>query len=79
MEENELIKRIEGSAVETRLHMEVLAEGLEKKIGLVAEGVLTNGERIERLTSEVRDGFAEIRNQFDRRVTPLEILLKPPS
>ena len=47
-------------------HFGVVAEHLDSKIQAVAEGVAANGERIERLQSETRAGFARVDSRFGR-------------
>ena len=42
-------KFIEESAKETRRHFDVVAENLSSKIQTVAEGVMTHGERLDRV------------------------------
>ena len=52
----------------TRLHFDVVAEGLTSQIALVAEGQIALGERMDR-------GFTNVHgelSQLDRRVTRLE-------
>ncbi len=37
----------------TRRHMDVVGEGLEHKMQLVAEGVMSNGEKIDRMQGDI--------------------------
>ena len=60
--------RIDASAAETRRHMGIIAEDLQSKIALVAEGVVT---LFERLDADVREGFEIV----DRRLLRLETRL----
>ena len=63
--DEELKKLIESTAAETRRHFEVVAERLESKIDLVAEGVITANERITRLETKVDDLASDLANEFD--------------
>src|SRR5688572_12529365 len=77
--DEELKNLIESTAVETRRQFEVVAERLETKIEIVAEGVLACNERIERLASDIADEFNDVRSmikfshhELDGRVRTLE-------
>ena len=52
--------RLSQSAQETRRHFEVVAEGLRGEVRLVAEGVLSLGETMDRRFREVEHGHREI-------------------
>ena len=64
----ELCQDIHASAAETRRHFEVLAESLRSEIQLVAEGLSSLDEKVERFRDEVRQGF----NKVDRRLLRLD-------
>ena len=53
-------------AEDIKRHFDVVAEQLDSSIQAVAEGVAVNTDRIERLESETRAGFARVDLQFDR-------------
>jgi hypothetical protein len=53
-------------AEDIKRHFDVVAEQLDSSIQAVAEGVAVNTERIERLESETRAGFARVDLQFAR-------------
>jgi len=53
-------------AEDIKRHFDVVAEHLDSSIQAVAEGVAVNTERIERLQSETRAGFARVDLQFGR-------------
>lgn len=68
-EEMEEIKRYFG----------VVAEGLERKVQQVVEGVTNLDEKLERFRQEVADGFKEVKSmiklsyaELDRRRTMIE-------
>lgn len=61
--------RITESAAETRRHFDVIAEALMDQIRLVAEGVLTVDQKLDRFRVEVADEF----RQVDRRRLRLEM------
>lgn len=64
MDDSELKRLIEGSGEETRRHFDVVAEGLDRKIETVAEGVINLDERITRLDQKVDRKFQEVADQF---------------
>lgn len=64
MSDEELKRLITDSAVQTRQHFDVVAEGLRKEVQLVAEGVISNGERIDRMDSRI--------DRLDERMQRLE-------
>jgi chaperonin cofactor prefoldin len=77
--DDELKRLIEGSASETRRHFDVIAERLEQKVEVVAEGVVTANQRIERFEAAMKEEFADVRSmikfshaELDRRVRTLE-------
>ena len=53
-------------AEDIKRHFDVVADQLDSSIHAVAEGVAANTERIERLESETRAGFARVDSQFAR-------------
>ena len=64
---------------DSRREFGVITEGLRSEIQQVAEGVILNGERIDRLQAETAREFAEMRSMYrlshgdlDRRVRTLE-------
>jgi len=79
-------QRNDAAHTETRRHFGVVAERLETKIELVAEGVVAANERIDRLDAKVdqladhiTNEFSDVRSlitlshtQLDRRVRTLE-------
>ncbi|MGH7355352.1 MAG: hypothetical protein ACRELS_12365 [Candidatus Rokuibacteriota bacterium] len=60
--------RITESAAETRRHFDVIAEALMGQIRLVAEGVRTVDQKLDRFRTEVAAEF----RQVDRRLLRLE-------
>lgn len=79
MDEKELRELILRSGAETRGHFDVVAERLEQKIQLVAEGVGAVGQRVDRLEGEMHREFGEVRSmiglsytELDRRLRTLE-------
>ena len=74
-----LQSEIRQSAQESRREFGVLAESLRSEIQQVAEGVIMNGERIDRFQAESAREFAEVRSMFrfshaelERRLHTLE-------
>src|SRR5438874_12853917 len=76
-------RHVDEVAVETRRHFEVVAGSLEKKIDIIAEGVITVNQRVdrveERLAAEMAAGFNDLRamikfshHELDRRLRTLE-------
>ena len=64
---------------EIKRHFSVVAEGLEHKIQLVAEGITNVDEKLERFRQEVKEEFKETRSmikfsyaELDRRVAVIE-------
>lgn len=49
---------------EARRHFDVVAEGLRRDVHAVAEGVVANTLRIERLESEMKVEFTEVRSMI---------------
>lgn len=60
--------KITETAEETRRHSGVVAEGLRDEIRLVAEGVLTVDQKLERFRGEVAEEFRRV----DTRLLRLE-------
>ena len=50
-----------GEIEEIKRHFNVVAEGLEHKIQLVAEGITNVDKKMERLRQEVKEEFKETR------------------
>jgi phage shock protein A len=72
VDDDELRRLIEGTAAETRRHFDTVAERLETKVQLVAEGVLGNTELIRGL--DRRAGNLETTvNQLDVKVSQLDV------
>ncbi len=61
-------QHVEATAAGTRRHFDVVGEGLLGKIELVAEGLATLDQRMERFRGEVHENFAKV----DRRLLRLE-------
>jgi len=64
---------------EIKRHFSIVAEGLEHKIQLVAEGITNVDEKLERFRQEVKEEFKETRSmirfsyaELDRRVVAIE-------
>ena len=72
----ELKGLIESTATETWRHFDVVAEGLQQKIQLLAEGITANTQRIERLSGEMKEEFAEVRSTIRLSHTELERRLR---
>ena len=77
--DDDLKKLIESTAAETRRHFDVVAERLSSKIDVVADGVITCNQRIDRLDGSMKEEFAEVRSMIkfshhdlDRRLRMLE-------
>ncbi len=62
----ELRQEIQASAVETRRHFDVVAEGLRSEIRLLAEGIGTLDQKVERFREEVREEFHKVDRRFLR-------------
>ena len=64
---------------EIKRHFGVVAEGLECKIQLVAEGIASVDEKLERFRQDVKEEFKEVKSmikfsyaELDRRIRTLE-------
>jgi hypothetical protein len=71
----ELRQDIQASAAETRRHFEVLAESLRSEIQVVAEGLGSLDEKVERFRDEVRQEFGKVERRFlrlDARIAVFE-------
>lgn len=66
-EYEQLARRIEVTAEETRRHFDVVAERLESQMRLIAEGVLTVDQKIERTRQEVGSEFDEVKAMMRSR------------
>jgi hypothetical protein len=66
---------IQASAAETRRHFEVVAESLRSDIQVVAEGLSTLDEKVERFRDEVHQEFGKVDRRFlhlEARIAVLE-------
>jgi len=74
------VKRlIQESAAGTRQHFDVVAEGLQRQIQLVAEGVSSNGERTERLATrldQLEDGMHRMENGMHREFEEVRSMIR---
>ena len=77
--DEDLRKAIDNAAAETRRHFDVVAERLESKIDTVAEGVVSNNERLDRFAVKMHEEFDDVRSmirfshhELDRRMRLLE-------
>ncbi|MBM4137779.1 MAG: hypothetical protein FJ241_13260 [Nitrospira sp.] len=68
-----------GDIEEIKRHFGVVAESLEHKIQLVAEGITNVDEKLERFRQEVKEEFREAKSmikfsfaELDRRITVIE-------
>lgn len=68
-----------GEIEEIKRYFGVVAEGLEHKIQLVAEGIANVDEKLERFRQEVKEGFKEVKAmikfsyaELDRRIRTVE-------
>lgn len=68
-----------GDVEEIKRHFGVVAESLEHKIQLVAEGITNVDEKLERFRQEVKEEFREAKSmikfsfaELDRRITVIE-------
>lgn len=68
-----------GEVEEIKRYFGVVAEGLEHKIQLVAEGIANVDEKLERFRQEVKEGFKEVKAmikfsyaELDRRIRTVE-------
>src|SRR5207244_3947226 len=59
---------IAANTAETRRHFDVVAEQLMAKIQVVAEGVISVDQKVDRLTAEMRTEFQNV----DRRILHLQ-------
>lgn len=64
----ELRQDIQANAAETRRHFDVLAESLRSEIQVVAEGLSSLDEKVERFRDELRQEFSKV----DRRLLHLD-------
>jgi len=70
---------IDGKFQETKRYFGIVAEGLERKIQQVAEGVVNLDEKLERFRQGVVDEFKEVKSmiklsyaELDRRMITVE-------
>jgi len=59
---------VEARTTETRRHFDVVAEDMQSKVQLVAEGLLALDQKVERFREEVHEDFCKV----DRRLLRLE-------
>ena len=72
-------EEVRAQQAETRRHFEVVAEGLRGQMQLLAEGVATLDQKLNRFREEVAGEFQEMKSmirfsyaELDRRITTLE-------
>ncbi len=63
------LERIDSRFDETRRHFDVVAEGMRADIRLVAEGVSSLSERVDRLEQNVREEIRETRRDLTSLLT----------
>ncbi len=63
------LERIDSRFDETRRHFDVVAEGMRSDIRLVAEGVSSLSERVDRLEQNVREEIRETRRDLTSLLT----------
>ena len=71
---DQLSESMQSQAVETRRHLDVVAESLVSQIRLVAEGVLTVDRKVDRLADELRSELVRV----NRRMLTLAARIPPP-
>jgi len=59
---------VEARTTETRRHFDVVAENMQSKVQLVAEGLVALDQKMERFQEEVHEDFRKV----DRRLLRLE-------
>ena len=59
---------VEARTTETRRHFDVVAEDMQSKVQLVAEGLLALDQKVERFREEVHEDFRKV----DRRLLRLD-------
>lgn len=76
---DEMRRENADARAETRRHFDVIAERLESKVDLVAEGVDSCNKRIDHLEQKMSSDFDDVRSmirfshhELDRRVRTLE-------
>src|SRR5438477_7257963 len=72
MIDDELRHLIEATAAETRRHFDLVAERLDTKVQIVAEGVLGNTEQIRGLDTRVGNLETTV-NRLDVKVSQLDV------
>ena len=65
MSDADLKQLIVDSARETRQHFDTVGEGLRQQVQLVAEGVSSNGERLDRLFARVDRIETSMQREFE--------------
>ena len=63
------LERIDSRFDETRRHFDVVAEGMRAEVRLVAEGVTTLAERVDRLEHNLREEIRETRRDLTSLLT----------
>ena len=76
MADNNIEKLVKEEGEKTRDHFDVVAEDLKEDIKQVAEGVLTNTQRLEKL-ADVPDKLDKIDGRLDVIETTLEAVNLP--
>ena len=61
--------QIQLAAVETRRHFDVVAEGMRADVRLVAEGVASLAERVDRVEENLREEIRETRRDLTALIT----------
>ena len=64
-----VVAQIQLSAEETRRHFDVVAEGMRADVRLVAEGVVSLAERVDRVEENLRQEIRETRRDLTALVT----------
>ena len=64
-----VVAQIQLAAEETRRHFDVVAEGMRADVRLVAEGVVSLGERVGRVGENLRQEIRETRRDLTALIT----------
>ena len=65
----ELAGEVRAQAEETRRHFDVVAEGMRADVRLVAEGVVSLAERVDRVEENLREEIRETRRDLTALMT----------
>ena len=68
----ELHRRVDANAVETRRHFDVVGEGLRTEVRLVAEGVTALSERVDRVEGNLIQSLEARVGELGQRYGDLE-------